>query len=405
MKLKQLVLLMAGVCASQAAMAADLFSATGTVIGATAETRSLKFDTAEQVLDAPKFENFHRNFATYTGIEQASLAINFRGLPMNVEYPLAEDPLLVFTVPSLGISEHFSGADRDASQRAFSEFMKNNGGRLLGRIQKKLAEVSANDPIAGNPNSLMSQMAANDFANGFGSALGAKGDAQAAGNLVGVGARVTALREDGIDNTSVTLPFSYTVRSDIDPRRQLIFSLPLTYTKVEKAESYNLGFGMAYRLPVNDNWSLTPGVSYGAVGSSDLGSYAQALGASITSTYVLEGKGFDVVIGNMVGYYKTLKLSVNDYSYNPDIHNGVFRNGIMLSQPIRIGGKRMSIEYALVDTRFVGTKLYNQGYDEISVTLGTNRNAMSARSFLRAGASYLFSPDTKGVRLNLGYWF
>jgi hypothetical protein len=77
----------------------------------------------------------------------------------------------------------------------------------------------------------------------------------------------------------------------------------------------------------------------------------------------------------------------------------------MLSSPLTVFGKPMSIEYGLIDTRFTGTELYLNNYQEISVTLGTNRSASSARSFLRAGASYLFSSKSKGLTLNLGYWF
>ena len=39
------------------------------------------------------------------------------------------------------------------------------------------------------------------------------------------------------------------------------------------------------------------------------------------------------------------------------------------------------------------------------VTLGTNKSAQSSRSYMRAGATYLFSPQSKGFSLNFGYWF
>jgi hypothetical protein len=254
---------------------------------------------------------------------------------------------------------------------------------------------------------MMSQMVANDFDNGFnvGSSIGSKEEGQSSNNLIGIGARLTSLRNGGISNSNFTIPFSYTVRSDIDPRRQLIFNMPVSYSKVDDAKSYNVGLGTAYRIPMNDNWTLTPSVSYNAVSARDLGSYAQAIGSSITSSYVFEGKGYNVVVGNMVGYYKTLKLSAGGYSYDPGIQNVVFRNGVMYSQPITLSGKKMSIEYSLIDTRFRGTRLHNRGYDEIGVTIGTNKNAMSARSYLRAGASYIFAPHSKGFTLNVGYWF
>lgn len=398
--------LAAAILAAQSAAAADLFSITGTVAGLSSETRSFGLSSAEDVFDFPKFESLHTRFSNYTGVEAAALHIDFRGLPMYVAYPVAESTILVMEVPELGIYEEFHGATREESRRAFSDFMKKNGGGILNRIMKRLVAESANDPIAGNPNSLMGQMVANDFANGFTSLVSNVGSKEEnSSNLIGIGARLTSIKQDGLRNSSLTIPLSYTIRSDIDPRRQLIFNLPLTYTQVDKAQAYNLGFGVAYRLPITDEWTLTPSAGYGATGSKDLGAYGQALSAAITSSYVISGNGYDIAIGNMVGLYKTLKLEAGGYSYNPDIQNVVFRNGIMFSQPVNAFGRKMSIEYSLIDTRYTGTKLYNEGYDEIGVTLGTNKNASSARSFLRAGASYLFSPKSKGFTLNLGYWF
>jgi hypothetical protein len=405
--IKKLALAIGFCAAAHAAVAADLFTVTGSVTGLSTQTQSFGFKSAEDVLEFPKFENLHARFSNYSGTEAAAMDIDFRGLGMSVAYPTVGGNDLVLHVPSLGIHEVFSGASRDDSRKEFSDFMKKNGGDILSRIMKKLAEESANDPIAGNPNSLMGQMVANDFANGFSnfaSNVGSKSGDDSS-NLIGIGARFTSLKQDGIRNSSFTVPLSYTIRSDIDPRRQLIFNLPVTYSEVGGAKAYNLGFGASYRLPINDEWTLTPSLSYGAAGSKELGAFGQAVSASLTSGYVISGKGYDVAIGNMVGYYSTLKLSVGDYSYNPDISNVVFRNGVLYSQPINAFGKKMSIEYSLIDTRFTGTKLYNNGYDEIGVTLGTNKNASSARSFYRAGATYLFSPKTKGFSLNIGYWF
>lgn len=403
MRRPALALAAAALSICNVAGAADVFTVTGTVNGT--ETRSFGFSRAEDVLNFPS--SLSSRFTTYTtGTEAATMGIDFRGLGMTAEYG-AGLTHLEFTVPSLGIHEFFPGATRDESQQQFSDFMKKNGGDILSRIMKQLAAVSPHDPIAGNPNSMMSQMVASDFAtafNGIGSNIGSRqsGDSD---NLIGVGARFSSLRQNGIDNRSLTIPFSYTVRADIDPRRQLIINAPVTLTEVGGAQAYNIGLGAAYRLPLNDNWTITPAVNYGAAGSKDLGAFGQAVSASVSSTYVFEGKGYDVVVGNMVGYYTTLKLSAGGYSYNPEIANVVFRNGVMYSQPVTVFGKRMSIEYSLIDTRFTGTKLYNEGYDEIGVTLGTNKNASSARSFMRAGANVLFGPRTKGFSLNFGYWF
>lgn len=407
MKLRKIALALSMLGATQCALAANLFTITGTVAGGVPETRTYGYQSAEQVFAAPKFENLHREFASYSGTEAATLNVDFRGLPMTVAYPNAGDPTLTFEVPSLHISQVFHGHTREESQQLFSDFMKREGGAILNQIMKKLAAESPYDPIAGNPNSLMSKMVASDFAIGFGNPTpaGATPDGDNTSNLIGIGARLSTLRQNGITNSSFTLPFSYTIRSDIDPRRQLVFNLPVSYSDIEGAKAYAVGLGAAYRLPMSDEWTLTPAISYGAAGSRDMASYGQAVSVSLTSAYAFEGDGYDVVVGNMVGFYKSLKLSASGYSYHADIQNTVLRNGVMLSHPANLFGRKLAVEYSLIDTRFFGTDLYMEQYNELGVTLGTNRHASIARSYYRAGLTLLHGRNTNGFTLNFGYWF
>ena len=44
-------------------------------------------------------------------------------------------------------------------------------------------------------------------------------------------------------------------------------------------------------------------------------------------------------------------------------------------------------------------------YQEFSRTVGTNKNAFSARSFFRAGLTVTHGKGTQGVSGNIGYWF
>jgi hypothetical protein len=231
------------------------------------------------------------------------------------------------------------------------------------------------------------------------------GGKQSNPNLLGLGLRFGQYRQADVDSRSITLPLSYTIRSDLDPRRQLVINLPISRTEVQGSTSYYTGLGLAYRVPLTDNWSVTPAGNYAVTGSVDLGSMAQMASASLTSSYVFELGSKDLVIGNMVGWYRTLKFSHDGYSYDPGLSNVVFRNGAMLSVPFRLAGKAMAVEYSLIDTRFKGSELYLNNYHEAGITLGTNRSASSARSFLRAGATYLWSAKSKGFTLNIGYWF
>ena len=368
---------------------------------------SASFSSVEDTFNSLNTAQLRAINSAYTGIQAATIAIGYRGLPMIATYPTAGSSLLVFSVPALGISQSFSGATRDESQRLLGDYFKNNVGDILSRLSKELAKSSPVDPIAGNPNSLMSQLVMQDFNNSFTSFatnIKAGGGGQSS-NLIGIGFGMGNYRQAGITSRSYTIPLSYTFRNDLDPRQQIAFNVPITLVDTEGSKSYYVGLGGSYRFPVNDNWALTPAANLALAGSADLGALASVASASLTSSYYIPMESFDLAIGNMVGYYTTLKVASGGYSYDPGISNTVLRNGIMLSHPVTVGGRKMSLEYSFSDTRFFGDALFVDQFNEVGVSLGTNKRAASSRSYFKSGVSYLHSPQSKGFSFNLGYWF
>ena len=57
------------------------------------------------------------------------------------------------------------------------------------------------------------------------------------------------------------------------------------------------------------------------------------------------------------------------------------------------------------DTRLSGTSLYQNNSQEVSISLGTNKSALSARSFLRGTLAMQRAKDSRGVSLSVNYWF
>lgn len=392
-----------------AASAADPFSVSLTV---GSQSGQFSFKSAEDAVNTLE-SGALRNRFSYTGVEPLSALIDYRGLPISLSYPTTGSTTLDFVVPELNLSRSFAGAGastdeaRDNAQDQLADFLKS--GDLLGQIMKRLAAVSPVDPIAGNPNSLQSHLVAQDFDNAFTShstnvVAGAPAAGGSASNLVGVGLRFGSYSTAGMRSTSWTLPLSYTIRPSSDPGRQLSFHLPLTLADTEGAKSYYAGLGANYRVPMNPRWSLTPGVNWAITGSRDLGSAAQIASASLTSAYTMPMQANALSIGNMIGYYRTLKFSAGGYSFDPDIQNVVLRNGLMYSTPVSWFGGGFAVEYSFVNTYFTGTELYNRMYNQVGATLGTARSA-TASSYLRAGGTYTFSSKGRGFSLNVGYWF
>lgn len=356
-------------------------------------------------IDALK--NFSTSNINYTDTSVANVLGRFSDVNINLSY-LDSSTRLNYNFVEIGEHGSFTGATRKESQRMLEDYIKKNG--IIGKIMNYQAQHSATSPITGAGGMIPMMMSA-DFNASFSASPTAVSAPASSGagnnNLLGVGLSYGSYNvSNSADKVSTaSIPLSYTIRNDIDPRRQLSFSMPITVVEVGSAKTVHSGLGVAYRLPLSDYWTITPSARYSAVASADRATVATLYSASIASNYVIPMSGFDIAIGNMLGYYQTGKFSAGDYSFDPSIKSMAMRNGVMLSQPVNLG-KKMTIEYSLIDTRyFGGDKPFLDNFQELGITIGTNKSAQDARSFVRGGLTLMRGPGTQGFTANIGYWF
>lgn len=374
---------------------------------------SISTNTAQAFFDKLTTAGLQSFGLGYTGLQPATIDANFNSLGMTLAFTQPNGgTLLGLDIPLLGVHQQWTGTTRDDSKQQMADYLKKSN--IIGQIMKFQAANSPTSPIAG-AGGMLPNAVAGDFNQNFtdtatniaapSSAATAATQDKVTPNLIGIALSYGSFTS--LDNkTKVTsIPLSYTMRNDIDPRRQLILSMPITEIDTNGAKSYQGALGAAYRVPMNDNWTLTPSGKVSGVGSVDMATVAGMYSLSVTSTYIWNLADYDVSMGNMLGYNKTMKFKSGDYAFDPDIKSTVLRNGVMLSQPVNWGGKKMSVEYSAIDTRYSGTKLYIDNTQEIGITVGTNKSAFSSRSFLRGGLTYLHGKDTKGLTANIGYWF
>ncbi len=345
----------------------------------------------------------------YNPASAVVIRAGYRGLPLILQ-SAANSPSVTLSIPLIGYTNTFAAqSSRDGNTTDLFNYLKSSGSDLINQIQKKLAEVSPIDPVAGNPSSMQSRMVSDDYDRNFtqfASNIKSSDNTTQSNSLIGVGLSLGSMSAGGMTTSTSTLPLSYTVRNDLDPRKQWTFYAPLSASNTEGAQSYTGNLGLAYRFPVNDEWALSPAFGYGITGSVDLGSAAAMMAASLTSQYTMKMDGFDLAFGNMVGLYQTTALNAGDYSSNPNINNTVFRNGVLLSFPTNVMGSKMALETSFILTNYTGSALYSNQYEELGVTIGTNKSANASRSYVRAGATLLSgSNGVSGYRLNVGYWF
>lgn len=266
---------------------------------------------------------------------------------------------------------------------------------------------------AGEPDSLQVRMFADDYDRAL---VNVDADT-AAGPVIGAALELERLKINGRISESQTLPLSYTVRSDLDPRRQTTASLRLVHARShvpgDIRENYSYVAGVAFRRPVNDQWTIVPAVSAGYVEDRGVAidTTGSIYGVSVASVYKVRRQKLDVAIANQLSHYRTREFRITGVSpENPQINNTVMRNGVVLAMPTLLAGRKLSTEVAFTRTDILTDRkdpfFVTDYYNEVSLTLGNNKRLANARSFVRGGISYLDGQgDVRGMRVKLGYWF
>lgn len=396
--------LIAGVTATQASavcedsnygMRLSLMNATA-VASNTACTK-----TAEQFIDLFYGQQLKNLLNGYTDQSISSFDVNFNSLKMRMDFFTQGSPLRL-QIADLGVDETFNGQTRDDSISLLKDYFKKNG--IAGRIMRYQVSNSATSPIAG-PNGIIQMAARQDFDTGFSGPVQGSSSADS-GNLIGAGFDAGSGQVGGKKSSAYSLPLSYVWRSKQDPGRTFTLGASLVQVKTEGATGYHAGLGVSARIPMSENWALFPVARYTITNSVELNTAAGVYSVSLGSTYRIPIGESAIMIGNMLGYYKTASISVGSYSFNPDVSTMALRNGVLYSHPVALAGRPLAVEYSLVDTRFTGgTKFFVNNTQEIAVSLGSNRAADAAGKFFRVGLRYLRGRETHGLSLQGSYWF
>lgn len=373
-------------------------------VSANGQTYQASFENAEESIDSFDTSNLDANLSNFNEITDAARGVlNYRGLEMIFEYT-QNSPKVNFSVPSIGINETFDGATREESTDKLGDFLKSDGGEMLNKINKALASVSPTDPVAGNPNSLMARQVSSIHSGTISDTnTTTNKETFDTDNKFDLGVRLGKYQVNGSDVESIHLPLAYTFNFDSAPGHKLSIQLPVSYSRTNnKAETYSLGAGIAYTFPVNDNLSFTPGISYGAIGSVDLGSVAALESISLTTRYDFELFNQKWRFGNTLARVRTLELEFDDYAINPDLNNTIMVNGITWqSVPLNW----LETEVFFTDTRYFGDELFSERSNEIGFAVATPERATYLK--FKVGASYVFTDrsEVNGFKLNMGSSF
>lgn len=343
----------------------------------------------------------------YTPTSAIDLNLNLRGVLADAAFA-ANSTILVLNIPQAGITETFDGGTRDSSFALMKQFIRDGGSNSgLLRAYYKHSPI---DPIAGNPDSLLSRMGEADYLLGRLSPLSGCSCSWSAQPILhqfqaGLwGGRSFA---GGFDTTTVTLPLRYSY----SPDRQWAFIIdaPFTYVRNGGASSIQTSIGTGLRIPLRTFWSLTPVVRFGTGGTLDLCTSGNFISAGLTNEIHVKISDWVLSMTNYGGYYTSVNFWLTGINFNYRIQNFTIKNGLWLNscKGFTLCNRPLEFGISFVDTVFTKKHLYIRHYDEVGVSLiTTGVNPCLKYDCMTFGISYRFGQkEYKGFNLNLTYQF
>lgn len=336
-------------------------------------------DTSSAKVSAPNLVDLSRDLREnviealipiYTPISPVSIDINLRGIKLLTSFA-ANSTALVVSIPQLGETQTFDGGTRDQSIQLLKESIRDGG--MKHHLLRAYTRFSPIDPLAGNPNSLMAQMAQFDYALGRLSPLsGCDCSWSAQPILHQFQAGLIAGRAfcKGFDTTLISLPLRYSYSPDF--RWALIIDVPVTYLRNGGASSIFSSLGTGLRIPITGNWSLTPIFRLGSGGSVDLCTAGAFIDVGATSNYNYKiTEEYLLSITNYAGYFSSINLWLSGINFNPELHNYVFKNGLTVTtcEEYYFCGRPVNLSLAFVDSLFTRDHLFIRHYDEMTFSL------------------------------------
>jgi len=353
-------------------------------------------------------DSIQREIAIYDSNSPASFNLNLRGLVGIASYA-ANSTTLTVQIPQTGTSQSFTGATREDSAKLFDEFLKNDR-PFNKKFRKAYAKFTPIDPIAGNPNSLMAQMAQADYLIGRLSPLSGCDccwSAQPITHQFQAGLYSGRGFSDGFDTTIVTIPLRYSY----SPNRTwaLVLDAPQNYVVNGRAVSIDGSLGLGLRVPITNNWSITP-ITRGGVGISiDLSTGGIFASTGVTSAIDYKICKYVITMTNYAGYCVSTPCHAGGINFDYHLQNFVFKNGLALNscEGFDFCGRPLNFNLTFIDSAFTGSSLFIDHYDEVGAFLIMTRvNPCIKYDCLSLGATYQFGKrGYKGYSLNLTYQF
>ncbi|MEI6160887.1 MAG: hypothetical protein WCP77_13700 [Roseococcus sp.] len=409
--------LLAGVVVAAVAGApsaqAQLIQVTANVGG---QTQVFNFNSLDAALAQLTGPNLSASFPGYRDGDQVAATVDFNGAPLNLLVPRGTTtPIL--SDPRTGQAIAFPSSNSSvavANYRAFFVGQPNNGvpvsqlpASVLNTLPAGLRNAppltasvvlqsavatTISDPVAGNPTSLMPQMASADY-NAAGSPTGdmlGVNQPRGEGWRFNAGVRASLTTASGADTQSLNVPLrgSYYFAKTAT---EVFLDAPISWVSISSVDvlQASTGIGVLQRLMSGSNyeWNATLGARWGIAGSQSYGRGSAAIGGSISSDLRLALPArYTLTMTNTAAYYQTQAVNYGGGSVDYNLQNQFYRNGLMLARPLGTTPSGLPLQGGLtfVQTNVTGDRFRINSWQEYGVVV-----AMGGRLPTRFSVSYM----------------
>jgi hypothetical protein len=319
-------------------------------------------------------------FPDYTASSSVVALVDFRGVGTVVEFEQNSSEL-IFRIPGKNFEVKFDGGSRDESQEQFKDWLKGEFSSVdaprksLTRLLQIVVAESPVDPVAGNPNSLMTRMIVDDFNQGItGPFISSNSPLPGQKNNFSLSADVGFFNAGPYKGETFSIPISYKWNLKSMPKLSLIVNFPVLLTRTETAWSYMASLGLGAQYRPTKWWSLTPMARIGGVGSFDVGALAFPVSGTVTNYLHYQFPRTHMGWASQGGAITTIdgiKIAGWDLSY--ELTNYVWRNGgdVLQEMDFKIFGNQAAFKFFLNHTKFWGNELYLESFFDMGIGLAS----------------------------------
>jgi hypothetical protein len=330
--------------------------------------------------------------------------MDFRGLKISVT-SLGGSTSMRLRASGTNIDITAALPSRDLSLLKIASYLTAEDGQLIGKLLRGVVANTVDDPVAGNPSSLLGRMLAMDFRAGTQSFMAPGELAQVS---LGDFGSVSLLGWHQFGGSTVnTLSLPVTLGHAVTERWKVYVDAVPAFQQINGTPIFSsmLAAGFQALIYQDQDWRWISGAALrtGIAGSTQAEAVGGFFGGSVSSELQHQIQpGLRISGAVTLAHYTSLPIDFGPYSIRYDLSNTGVRTGAAVNYGLgTLYGLEADVSASVSDSRFSGTRLAVNSWQEYGAMLSLGKVTP-----IRAGIAYMHGErGVQGISLRASVSF